>query len=313
MKTGTDYQFKLGMFLNELKLPFDESLSVASEIGAEYVWFSNVPDMPEIVDMTDSQIDSIAEKVKGHGLNLFLISAANPFKQLHLTDIDAHSIQDNEEYRKDLAEIARSIEIASRLDVRSVLTYTFAWPGEYSAAKPTWPMRWLTRGGVISDVDMDKLQAAFQPVVEQAEKADVDVVLSMMPWNYTNTTSNFRRIAERIGSSRVKVMWGPADNMNCGENDVATAGFTNVRPYLHSLHVKDLHVKNGIELDFDYKPVGEGDVDFLSVLRNLRDNEIDVVLSLATHFQPANGSRVEAMKTNFENIRDLIKQVESGD
>ena len=83
----------------------------------------------------------------------------------------------------------------------------------------------LTRGGVIADVDMDKLKAAFSPVIEQAERHDVDLVLAMMPWNYTNTSSNFRRLAEHLGSDRVKVMWGPADSINCGERDAAAAGF----------------------------------------------------------------------------------------
>ena len=193
------YRFKLGMFLNELRLPFDESLEAAKDIGAEYVWFSRVPGEPEVADMSDAAIDRVAEKVAEHGLELLLISATNPFKQVHLTDIDAGSPGSNEEYASDLRELVRSMEIAARLGVGSVLSYTFAWPGEYTAEKPTWPMRWMTRGGVISDVDMNKLEAAFAPVVEAAEKHGVDVVLSMMPWNHTNTSGNFRRIAERIG------------------------------------------------------------------------------------------------------------------
>ena len=304
------YRFKLGMFLNELRLPFDESLATAKDIGAEYVWFSRVPGEPEIADMSDAEIDRVVEKVAEHGLKLFLISATNPFKQVHLTDIDAGSPGSNEEYASDLRELVRSMEIAARLGVGSVLSYTFAWPGEYTAEKPTWPMRWMTRGGVISEVDMDKLEAAFAPVVEAAEKHGVDVVLSMMPWNYTNTSGNFRRIAERIGSPRIRVMWGPADTMNCGEKDAAYAGFANVRPYLHSLHIKDLHVNDGLSLDFDYKPVGTGDVDFPTVLRNLRDNRVDAVLSIATHFRPASDSSVEAMRINYANIRELIAQVE---
>ena len=151
------------MFLNELRLPFDESLATAKDIGAEYVWFSRVPDEPEVADMSDAEIDRVAEKVAEHGLELLLISATSPFKQVHLTDIDADSPGSNEEYARDLRELVRSMEIAARLGVGSVLSYAFAWPGEYTAEKPTWPMRWMTRGGVISDVDMDKLEAAFAP------------------------------------------------------------------------------------------------------------------------------------------------------
>ena len=32
----------------------------------------------------------------------------------------------------------------------------------------------------------------------------VDVSVSMMPWNYTNTTGNFRRLAESISSPRLR-------------------------------------------------------------------------------------------------------------
>ena len=223
--TDQSYRFKLGMFLEELGLPFDEALAVARDIGAEYVWFSHIPDEPEIARMSDDAIDRMANRVADHDLKLLLISALAPFKQIHLTDIDASSPIDNEEYHSQLDDLGRSMRIAKRLGVGAVLAYTFAWPGEYNAAKPTWPMRWLTRGGVIADVDMDKLKAAFSPVIEQAERHDVDLVLAMMPWNYTNTSSNFRRLAEHLGSDRVKVMWGPADSINCGERDAAAAGF----------------------------------------------------------------------------------------
>ncbi len=310
LTTKSGYRFKLGMFLNELRLPFDEALRTAKEIGAEYVWFSNVPGEPDIADMSDAEVDRVGERVAEHGLKILMVSAGNPFKQIHLTDIDADNPGANEEYARDLAALARSMEAANRLGVSAVLSYTFAWPGEYSAGKPTWPMRWLTRGGVISDGDMDKLESAFAPVVKAADEHDVDVTLSMMPWNYTNTTGNFRRVAERIGSPRIRVMWGPADNMNCGESDVAGGGFINVRPYLHSLHIKDLRVNDGMRLDFDYKPVGEGDVDFPTALRGLRDNDADAALSVATHFRPASGSSVEAMRINYDNIRALISRVE---
>ena len=304
------YRFKIGMFLNELKLPFDDALATASDIGVEYVWFTNLADMPPVADFSDAQVDKIGEAVARHGFKLLLISAASPFKFIHLTDLEPESLAENPEFRKDFDDLVRSMEIANRLGVGAVSAYSFAWPGEYTAGKPTWPMRWLTRGGAIADVDMKKLVKAFSLMIEQAEKHDVDLVVSMMPWNYTNTTTNFRLLAERLGSSRIKVMWGPADNYNCGESDVATAGFNNARPYLHSIHVKDLHVNDGINLDFEYKPLGEGDVDYKTVLENMRDNRSDAVLSLATHFRPASDSAVEAMRINHSTLKSMTEQVE---
>ena len=58
----------------------------------------------------------------------------------------------------------------------------------------------------------------------------------------------------------------PADNFNSGESDVASAGFRNVRPYVDALHLKDLHVFDGPNLGFQYRLLGEGDVDYRDVL-----------------------------------------------
>ncbi len=167
-------------------------------------------------------------------------------------------------------------------------------------------MRWLTRGGYIADAEMEKLVRAFTLALDQAEKYGVDLALSMMPWNYTNTTGNFRRLAEALNSPRLKVMWGPSDNLNSGEADVSTAGFLNIHPYLHGLHIKDLRVNNGLQLDFDYCPLGEGDVDYPAILRSLRDRRSDAILSVATHFLPASGSREEAMRINVANLKRMI-------
>ena len=159
--------------------------------------------------MTDAEVDKVAEKIAAHGLEQMLISAGSPFKFTHLTDLDADGLPGHPEFRKDFDDLVRSMEIASRLGVDAVSVYSFAWPGEYTADKPTWPMRWLTRGGVIADVDMDKLVRAFSLVAEQAEKYDVDAVVSMMPWNYTNTTANFRLGHRARGLRQAKGHVGP--------------------------------------------------------------------------------------------------------
>ena len=301
--------FKLAMYLPELGLPFEEALPVAADIGAKYIWhnFSLMRNQKTLVEMSDSEVDAMAAEVKSHGLELFLILSRPHFKQIHLTDLD--TLEDHPDFRRDFDALVRCMEVAQHLNIPAVNAFTFAWPGEYTAQKPTWPMRWLTRGGVIAPVDLDKLVKAFSLVAEKAEEYQIDVALSMMCWNYTNTTGNFRRVAEAVGSPRLKVMWGPADNTNCGESDVATAGFFNVRPHLYGLHLKDLRVNDGLALDFDYCPIGEGDVDYPTVLRNLRDHHCDVYLSVATHFVPESGDKVEAMRINYANLQILIEEL----
>ena len=109
-------------------------------------------------------------------------------------------------------------------------------------------------------------------------------------------------------------MWGPADNTNCGEWDATTAEFHDVRPYLHGRDLKDLHVIDVHHIHFEYRPIGSGQVDYRTVLRNLRDYRFDVVLSLSTHFRTQSGSREEAMRINYANanLQSLMREFEIG-
>lgn len=305
------YRFKLGMYLPELDLPFDESLAIAKDIGAEYVWFNVLKGESAVGKLSDSDAERVHQRVAQHGLKTFLFSAGNPFKMVHLTDISAKDPLKSPALQSEMTDLTRSMELAKRVGVNTVNCFTFAWPGEYTAGKPTWPMRWATRGGIIADIDLQKLVAIFSEVARRADQHNVNVTLSMMPWNYTNTTGNFRRIVDKVGSQRLKVMWGPADNVNCGEQDVATAGYAVVRPHLYGLHLKDLHVSDGAQLKFDYKPLGEGDVDYVTILKNLRRDRSEAILSVSTHFTHPKG-RVEAMKLNYRNLRALISKAEAG-
>lgn len=309
------HKFKLGMFLTEPQLPFEEALDLAAELEVKYLWYmcngevSGLKKDKALVEMNDAEIDAMQASLASRGQEFFLLLNRPHFKGIHLTEITLDTLEEHPTFRRDFDELVRTMEVAAYLGVGAVNVFSFLWPGEIPD-KPTWPMRWLTRGGVITDTDMDKLTKAFSLVAEEAERQGVDVAVSMMPWNYTNTTANFRRVAERVGSRRIKVMWGPADNTNCGELDVATAGFHNVRPYIYGLHLKDLRINDGLSLDFEYCPLGEGDTDYLTVLRNLRDHDCDVFLSLATHFTPPGGTNVDAMRINCANLRRLIRQVE---
>ena len=84
-----------------------------------------------------------------------------------------------------------------------------------------------------------------------------------------------------------------------------------LRPHLLGLHLKDLHVSDGAKLKFDYKPLGQGDVDYVTILKNLRRDRSEAILSVSTHFTIP-GGRVEAMKLNYRNLKELISKAEAG-
>jgi len=290
-------------------LPLQKALALAEELGAKYGWFGDLH--WAVNEVTNATIDGIGELASRHGVKLFLIGAGGAFSKIHLTDLEIEKITEQPIFQQDFNRLIQTMQAAKRLGVDSVLVYSFAWPGEYSAGKPTWPMRWLTRGGVIANIDMDKLLKVFSLVIEEAEKYDINIVLGNLPWHYTNTTTHCRQLIENLNSKRIRVMWHPSDNLTSGELDSATAGFMNIRPFLHSLHAKDLRVIDGLNLNFEYCPIGEGDVDYITVLRNLREHRIDAVFAVATHFTLPNSDGADTMRINFENIKPLMKRVET--
>ncbi|MBM3935398.1 MAG: sugar phosphate isomerase/epimerase [SAR202 cluster bacterium] len=299
----------LVMLLDELKMPFGDAIAAARSLGAEYVWFHDGPGKKSLPQMSGTEVDAIGESLERASLKLLVARAASAFKSVHAIDIDPSRVMDNSAYRRDYEDVVRAMEAARRLGVPAVCVFSFAWPGEYTAGKPTWPMRWATRGGIISEGEMERLAAAFAPVMQAADEHEVDVVVLQLSWNYANTTGNFERLEERIASPRLKLMWNPADSVNCGEADVAEAGFRNALPYLHSLHLKDLRVVDGTRNKFDYCAIGEGDVDYPSILRQLRAHAPHAVLSVATHYSAPDGKPGSAMRTNVEHLKRLIAAI----
>ena len=73
--------------------------------------------------------------------------------------------------------------------------------------------------------------------------------------------------------------------------------------------LKNLNIIDGQKLRFEYCPIGGGDVDYLTVLRPLCDHNCAAVLSVATHFLPAEGA-AGTMRVNYANHLSLIQQIE---
>ena len=106
------HHLKFGIWLDEMKLPFDEALAVAKRIGAEYIWFAELPGETAIAEMSDAEVDRMGERVTQHGLKLFQICAENPFHYIRLMDLQPDSIQDHPAFRKDFNALIRAMQIA---------------------------------------------------------------------------------------------------------------------------------------------------------------------------------------------------------
>ena len=304
----SSYAFKMGMFFDETGLPFEEAARLAQELGARYAEYFLPPDQ-----LTEQHAAHCRRILDDAGLQTHAMGSRSPspFKQIHIDQIELADLATHAEFTYHLDLVRRSMEFAKVVGSPNVLVSGFSWPGEFhgdTRVSPTWPMRYATGGGIIPPTELDKLTKAFTIVAELADRQDVDVAVSVHPWEYANTSRNYRRIAERVGSPRLKAKWGPGDAFNCGERDTITTGYQNLKPYLTSLHLKDLRVIDGPALEFEYCAVGTGDPDYAALFRTFARDRTDIVIAVATHFTPPGGTQVDAMRINYQNTLELAEQ-----
>lgn len=304
---GSTYTFKMGIFFDETGLPFERAAQLGHELGARYAEYFLPPEQ-----LNEQYAHHCRRVLDDAGLQTHAVgSRPNPFKQVHIDQIELAALPTHPEFTHDLDLVRRAMDFARAVGAPNALASGFAWPGEFQRERrvsPTWPQRYATGGGIIPLAELDKLAKAFTIVAELADRHDINVAISVHPWEYANTSRNYCRIVERVGSPRLKAKWGPADAYNCGERDTVTTGYLNLRPYLTSLHLKDLRVLDGPACRFEYVPVGTGDVDYAALFRSFARDHTDIVIAVATHFRPPGGTLADAMRLNYANTLRLAEQ-----
>ena len=60
----SDYRFKIGMYLPELQMPFEESLDTARDIGVDYIWYNDRSYAKSFMEMSDAEVEALVENGK---------------------------------------------------------------------------------------------------------------------------------------------------------------------------------------------------------------------------------------------------------
>ena len=89
------YKFKIGMYVNELRLPLGDAIATAKEMGADYPWFTNLDEGGHVGKMSDAEADKIAELYEKHDAKMMQLSAGSPFKFIDLVEVSANSIEEH--------------------------------------------------------------------------------------------------------------------------------------------------------------------------------------------------------------------------
>jgi sugar phosphate isomerase/epimerase len=222
-------------------------LRVLSDLGARHIevrsaWETN------ILDLTDEQLDRLAELVAAQGMAVSAI--ASPIGK-----VDIAGDAGTEENR-----LLRAIAAAHRLGTRYVRIFSF-----YRA------------DGVPVAAIRDEVLTRLRAYASVAERNDVLLVHENEKDIYGDTPDRVADLVESVGSPALQVAWDSANFVQVGVRPF-TDGYRLLRPYLAYLQIKDAIAGTGVVV-----PAGEGDGQLLETLTALRDDGYAGFASLEPH------------------------------
>ena len=229
------YKFPIGAMLESFRLPTDEALDRAAEIGAEgiQVYTTKGERAPE--NMNASARREFLAKVRARGL---VISALCGDLGKGFTDpaLNPELIEKSK----------RILDLAIDLDTKIVTTHI---------------------GRVPEDKDSDTykiMQEACGTLAEYADSLGAHFAIETGP----EPAARLREFLDTLGSTGVAVNYDPANLTMCVDDD-AVKGVYELKKYIVHTHAKD--GLRGTKPPYKEVPLGTGDVDFKNYLAALEE------------------------------------------
>lgn len=238
-------------FADEISPELDEQLETLVSLDMQYLelraaWGKNV------LDLSDAEIDRVATSLAERGIRVSSIGSPIGKIGIH-DDFEAHQ-----------SRFKRALWCAERLGAPYIRIFSFFVPENEAS---------LHRSSVL-----DRLKR----LVEMAEEHDVVLVHENEKHIYGDIPERCLDIVESVNSPKLRLVWDPANFVQCGVNSPHDAGYEMLRPYIEYVHIKDALVGSGQNV-----PAGEGDGEIPKTVAALRDSGFDGFFSIEPHLKEA--------------------------
>jgi len=241
-----------------------------------------------VMDLTDTELDWVAERVAARGLRV--ISIASPLFKCVLPDSppvdsrfqhDVFASKHTFEHQARLAE--RAFVIAGKLGAKIVRVFSF-----WRSVEP---------------------QACFESVVSEVgalarKAARHGLIIGLENEHACNiaTAAETRRVLDRVPDSNLMVVWDPANAYVSGENPFP-AGYGLLPPErIVHVHAKDCHMEGHTPV---WGPLGTRAIDWKGQIAALLRDGYPGYLSLETHWPGPLGDKLQASRICGWNLRGL--------
>ena len=285
---------KLGVITDGISRDFEHALQVMTDAGLEYAELQYLWDH-EVGGLSDDQTAKVLALVERYGVRVSCITR-HVFAGLLVGATEV----DGEDYRRHLEALKRCIVLAKALDTKLVRIMSFrkemilfghggaeAW----NASKGAW----------------DKLKSLLQPVLALAEAEDVTLVVETGNNAIITSAQLGRRLIDELGTSRLKVLWDPANSLYCTEAAYPD-GYEALRGgYLSHIHMKDARVDiANATLTQCQLGTGEMAAHLEPIAESLQADGYDGVISLESVYHPDGGDFEDGFRASLEPFKRIF-------
>jgi len=253
----------LSGFADEIDPDPKIQFATLNDLGITHVEFRSAWGT-NVLDLTDEQIDEVAELLTAHGLSVS--SIGSPIGKINIEDdFDAH-----------LVRADRALVVAERLGAPFIRIFSF-----------------FLRPDQAPEQYRDEVIRRMTALAAKAEPTGVVLLHENEKDIYGDIPARVLDIVESVGSPALRLAWDPANYVQVGVTPF-TDGYVALRPYTVYVQIKDALLATG-----DVVPAGEGDGQVRETVRALAADGFDGFFSMEPHLGTYNEFGALSGAANF--------------
>lgn len=240
--------YKISCFADEISPKLEEQIAVMKQMKIHWLSLRSVENV-NVLELTDAQIDGIAEELKKHGIGVS--SIGSPIGKSLISDTSNHYLE----------QTKRAIEIAKRLECRYIRVFSFYMNKE---EMPQY---------------RDEVIRRLKEMAQLAADADKVLLLENEAGIYGEQSIHCQELLREVGMSSLRAAFDPSNFVAAGEVPYDES-MQNMKDYVAYIHIKDSRRSDGVIV-----PAGEGDGQIPKILPMFEKE--DLFLTLEPHLEMA--------------------------
>ncbi len=284
--------FSIGVITDQVGMDFEKALQFIRDLGVGCIeihalWKKNIE------ELNDEEVERAHRLVQKYGMKVSVISSTL-FLQCHLEEngkefapIDDYFITIVGNYDFHIASLKRCIELCGLFETDKIRTFGFI--EEKTLDEPA---------------AIQKVAEKLRNPVEMVEEAGITLLLENCPHTYLQYGTRTVQVIQALSSARFKALWDPANTLRAGGKPFPD-DYQAIRGNIEHMHFKDLSFEGAPHMI----PLGEGAIDYRSIVRSLLEDNYSGTLSLEPEYIDETGGRPEGVRRAYHGLRNILNEL----